>query len=288
MYSNIDDFLKDDLEKNEEEKKNMIHEMVDILDINQLSEVIQFLREPFFTKKLEPYLINGEIPPIESAEFLFLVQSAKYNGNIVKKIVRKAGVSDYYFEKFIFKYRLREVSNGIFIFPQKEIDGNFLFQTQYTRSVISHETALYMHDLSDVIPTKTIMSMPNSYKLSQVEKNEGRYIDIYKDFYNDYRTFIVEYSQNDPIYLIKNNPIGSQQIKIMHTYQGNEVRVTSIERTIADVFKPVSHVEEEVKEEALRRYYKQNPHDNKRLLRIAKQQDVEHEIKHYLWDLQLY
>lgn len=288
MQPYLEDFFKDDFSKSEEEKRNMIHEMIDILDTNQLSEVIEFLREPFFSKKLKDYLVDGVIPPMESPEFMFLLQSAKYNGNIVKKIVRKAGVSDYYFEKFIFKYNLEEVSKGMYLFPHKEIDGNFLFQNQYTRSVISHETALYMHDLSDVIPTKTTMSMPTSYKLSQIEKNEGRFVKIKKTLFYDYKTLEIQYYQNDPIYLVKNDSIGNTQIKIMHTAHGNDVRVTSVERTIADIFKPFSSVEEEVKEKALEKYFENKSNDKVRLLRIAKQQNVEHEIKNYLWKLRLY
>ncbi|MFK4935460.1 type IV toxin-antitoxin system AbiEi family antitoxin domain-containing protein [Lactococcus garvieae] len=289
MYSNIYDFFTSNIEKTEEEKKNMIHEMVDIMDMDQLSEVINFLKEPYFSKKLKQYLINDMLPSIKSPEFLFLLHLAKYNGNLVKKFARENKLSDYYIDKFINKYSLKEVSKGIYVFPENEIDGNFVFQAQYTRSVISHETALYMHDLSDVIPRKTIMSMPISYKLSQVEKNERKYIKVHKETLDSNRTYyIVEYYQNDPIYLIKNQPIGNSQIQLMNTHQGNEVKVTSIERTIADIFKPSSNVEEEIKETALERYSKRKNYDKTRLLRISKQQNVEKEIEHTLWKLKLH
>ncbi|WDA67280.1 type IV toxin-antitoxin system AbiEi family antitoxin domain-containing protein [Lactococcus lactis] len=289
MYSTIYDVFINNIDKSEEEKKNMIHEMVDIMDIDQLSKVIDFLKEPYFLKKLKPYLVNDMLPPIESPEFLFLLQLAKYNGNLVKKLARENKLSDYYIDKFINKYRLREVSKSIYVFPGNEIDGNFVFQAQYTRSVISHETALYMHDLSDVIPRKTIMSMPISYKLSQVEKNERKYIKVHKEVLGSNRTYyVVEYYQNDPIYLMKNQPIGNSQIQLMNTQQGNEVRVTSVERTIADIFKPSSNVEEEVKETALEQYSKRGNYDKSRLLRISKQQNVEKEIEHTLWKLKLH
>lgn len=289
MYSTIYDVFINNIDKSEEEKKNMIHEMVDIMDIDQLSKVIDFLKEPYFFKKLKPYLVNDMLPPIESPEFLFLLQLAKYNGNLVKKLARENKLSDYYIDKFINKYRLREVSKSIYVFPGNEIDGNFVFQAQYTRSVISHETALYMHDLSDVIPRKTIMSMPISYKLSQVEKNERKYIRVHKEVLDSNRTYyVVEYYQNDPIYLMRNQPIGNSQIQLMNTQQGNEVRVTSVERTIADIFKPSSNVEEEVKETALEQYSKRGNYDKSRLLRMSKQQNVEKEIEHTLWKLKLH
>ncbi len=49
MYSNIYDFFLNNIEKSEEEK-NMIHEMVDIMDIDQLSKVIDFLKESYLKK----------------------------------------------------------------------------------------------------------------------------------------------------------------------------------------------------------------------------------------------
>lgn len=289
MYSNVYDFFINNIETSKEEKKNMIHEMLDIMDSDQLSKTIDFLKKPYFSKKLKPYLVDDTLPPIESPEFLFLLQLAKYNGNLVKKLARENKLSDYYIDKFINKYSLEKVSRSIYVFPENEIDGNFVFQAQYTRSVISHETALYMHDLSDVIPKKTIMSMPISYKLSQVEKNERKYIKVRKEIIDRNRTYyIVEYYQNDPIYLMKNQPIRKSQIQLMNTQQGNEVRVTSVERTIADIFKPSSNVEEEVKEKALKRYSKRKTFDKTRLLRISKQQNVEKEVEHTLWKLKLH
>ncbi|OTN77531.1 hypothetical protein A5886_002631 [Enterococcus sp. 8G7_MSG3316] len=288
MYSELDDFLESESGKSIEDKKNMINEMVDILDLEQLTQVIHFLKEPFYTNTLKDYLLDSRLPDIKSKEFLFLVQAAKYSGNIVKKLMNKSGISNYYLDKFIDKYNLQEVSSGAYIFPHKSIDAPFLFQSHYSRAVISHESALYMLDLTDVIPRRTIMSMPKDYKFSQLEKISNRYIDIYGELYNHTKSLVLNYYENDPIFLTRNAPIGGTQIVTTKTRHNNPIRMTSAERTIADIFTPNANTEEEVKYEALKKYHDLYPQGSNRLRRIAHQQGVLEVLDKYLWELQLF
>ena len=283
MYSDLNHFLEDMRSKTIEEQKMMIN----ALNFGQLSQVINFLKEPFFTNKLKDYLLDSTLPDIKSKEFLFLVQAEKYNGNIVRKFMNEADISNYYLDKFINKYQLKKISSGMYIFPHKTLDAPFLFQSQYSKAVISHETALYMLDLSDVIPRHTIMSMPKDYKLSQIEKNANRYMKIYDGLYNNNKSLIISYPENDPILLTRNAPIDSAQIVLKKTMNNNPVRVTSAEKTIADVLAPNSTTEEEVKYEALKKYYDLHPRDSKRLRRIAQKQGVLKVLDKYLWELKL-
>lgn len=287
MSFELNEFWEDSSNKTREEKKKLIHEMVDIFDDKQLSEVMDYLRTPFFTYKLQEYLLDSTVLDLDKKEFKFLVQAANYNGNIVRKLMNKADISNYYLDKFIDKYKLREISKGIYIFPHKNIDALFLFQAQYTKAVISHESALYMLGLSDVIPRKTIMSMPKTYKFSQLEKNENYYIEIDKAEFNNNNSLVLRYEANDPIFLTKNEPIGSRQIVMEKTMNNNLVRVTSAERTIADILTPNANTEEEIKVEALKKYYALYPQNSTRLRNIANKQNVREKLDKYLWELQL-
>lgn len=287
MYSDLNHFLEDMRSKTIEDQKMMINEMIDALNFDQLSQVINFLKEPFFTNKLSDYLLDSTLPDLESKELLFLVQAAKYNGNIVRKFMNKAGISNYYLDKFIDKYQLKKISSGMYIFPHKTLDAPFLFQSQYSKAVISHETALYMLDLSDVIPRRTIMSMPRDYKLSQIEKNANHYMKICDGLYNNNKSLIISYPENDPILLTRNAPIDSAQIVLKKTMNNNLVRVTSAEKTIADVLAPNSTTEEEVKYEAIKKYYDLHPRDSKRLRSVAQKQGILKVLDKYLWELKL-
>lgn len=270
------------------EQKKLITEMVATLEPEQLGQVIEFLKKPFFTHKLKDYLIDSELPDIQSKEFQFLVQAAKYDGNIVRKIMNEENISHYYLDKFIDKYHLKKISPGSYIFPQKRIDAPFLFQVQYSKSVISHESALYMLDLTDVIPKKIIMSMPKDYKFSQLEKRRNEFIQIYYDTYNGNKSLVICYPENEPIFLTKNAPIGKQEIVTKPTISQNPVRVTSEERTIADILAPNSNVEEEVKQMALIKYHQKHSHDMVRLRRITAKQKALTELDDYLVKLKIH
>lgn len=279
-------------QENLDEKRKLLYEMIDILESEKLSEVIHILSEPYFNKKLKDYLIGDELPPTDSVEFLFLVQAQKYNGNIVRKIMNKVGISDYYLKKFIYKYDLREISSGIYIFPSKPIDGPYLFQLQYSKAVISHETALYYLDLTDVIPKRTIMSMPKKYKLSQLystKNSHGDYKKSYSTFdsYKEKEEVVVEYSENDPILVVNNELIVTDQKVQKKSFNDNPLFVTSPERTISDVLKPNSHTEEEIKVEAIKKYFELYPSNTIKLRRTAKQQNVLRKLDEYLWNLRL-
>lgn len=284
MYSSSDYILMHPENMDIEEKKNLVHSMIEILEDQQLTEIIQILEAPYFQKKLKEYLDYNSLPPIDSPEFLFLVEAAKYNGNIVKRLLSKAGLSSYYIDKFIYKYELIEISKGLYVFPQKSIDAQFLFQAKYTKSVISHETALYLHDLSDVIPKKTIMSLPTNSNFKQFDRDINHSEYMYVSWGNEYSSTspIFYFHNNDPIVVVRNNMILKKDISFKETYYGNTIKVTSPERTIADIFKTSSKVEEEIKYTSLRNYLHKNPDNSTRLLRIAKQQKVYDEIKYYL------
>lgn len=289
MYFDIEEVLKSNLIEDCDNKKEVITEMISILDEIQLTEVISFLRNPFFTKKLEDYLISNHLPPIESEEFLFLIQAAKYNGNIVQKAVRKSGLSNYYIKNFVNKYNLTEIGKGLFVFPNKEVDAQFLFQQQYSKSAVSHESALYMLGLSDIIPLQTIMSMPKDYNLSQLIQSKNNNINIFETHNtNTGKELILEYIGNDPIIVKRNEKIATNEINTKITKNGNQVRVTSAERTIADILKQNSFVEEEIKEMAIIRYFKEPYSNVTKLRRIAKGQKVLKILDEYLWNLKLH
>lgn len=291
MYDTMTAFLEKDLTRNAAEKRKLAIEMITLLDDDELSQAIEDLGDTFLSHQLKDFLVDQKIPEEHSAEFRFLVQAQKYNGNIARKEMIKSGISAYSIQKFIEKYRLKEVASGFYLFPNKQIDGAFLFQMQYTKSVISHETALYYLGLSDVVPRQTIMSMPKKYKLTQLYQARDA-ITPYRNIFS-YSEFNrsgvrVEYAGNDPIFVIRNSPIEEKQIVSCKTHYNNCVRVTSMERSIVDVLNPASRIEEEIKVEALRRYFKLDSAKKNRLRRIADELKLLEELDNYLWKLKLH
>lgn len=257
--------------------------MLDEKDINQLFEDIE--------QRYYCYPLEGELPPFDSAEFRFKEYMAKNNGNVFRRDMKKMNITPYMFKKFIKEYNLIEVSDGVYVSPKSEIDGEFLFQGQYKTSVVSHETALYYHELSDVIPSYIKMSMPNQYKLSQLltDKNmNGNYRSICKEHILDSEEVVVRYRENVPIILVTQNNIpDAQQVEYTNRL-GNTIRLTSVERTLVDSLKLATKLEEEVKVSALTRYANSERKNMTRLRRIAQQQGILKLLDYYLVKHSLY
>lgn len=318
MKAGLDNIKKniDHLEASTDDaKRKLIKEMSETLNSKELVEAIEFMQSPFFMYHLKDFIVEDRLPTSDSPEFTFLLLAEKYNGNITRKAMASAGISKYSQKKFIEKYELKEINPGYYVFPNKAIDGIFLFQQQYSKAVISHDTALYYHGLNDVIPKGTLMSMPENYKITQLHSkndsdNEFRKTSIISGSSNrDYETeqsenlvvdfglsqgrkdgtaVLVEYEENDPIVVIRNNNIPQSQITQKETIYQNPARVTTMERSIVDVLKPNIVTEEEVKEVALTRYFELEKSNKVRLRRIANEQNVGKILDNYLWKLKLH
>ena len=102
--------------------KRISTNMLDTFNHEQLLSIIDVMKNTYFMNELSTYLVDDNLPDVGTEEFNFLVLANKYKGNIIRKIVRDEGISDYYLRKFVLKYNLTEVDKGVYIFPHKKKD----------------------------------------------------------------------------------------------------------------------------------------------------------------------
>lgn len=274
------------------EKREVIDRMAMELQGDQLIQVIETMMVPYLTVQMRDYMVDEQLPKMDSQEFQFLVKAQENNGVLSKKETKEAGITPYSFNKFIKKYRLKEIVRGIYIFSNKPIDGLYLFQKQYSKAVVSHETALYYLGLNDVLPKEKITSLPRNYKMTQLyttKESTTNYRTVYpaSEWNSEKKGVFIIYRENDPIRVVGNRPIPETQIRKIDSGYGNLIRVTSMERAIADILSTRWEVEDEIKEVALRRYFEQESLNRNRLRRIANQQKVLKELDEWLLKLKL-
>lgn len=289
MDETVNSLLKKIPNDSLEKKKKILSSLVDELPEDKLNELIENLSATYFQNKLAKYTQHSPLPPRNSPEFRFLLLAEEYNGNVVRKLFTQNGISPFTFNKCVKKYNLLEISPGFYVFSSIPPDGPFLLQQQYASAVVSHETALYYLGLSDVTPKKVIMSMPKNYNFSQIMQaqnanNPFRKISEVTTSQN-ISALSVDYFDNDPILLIRNNDIADEEKMSVKSFYGNLIYVTTPERSIADALKPRFHVEEEIITSAIARYFNSGAVNQTKLRRIAKQQNVPAELDHYLWQL---
>ena len=85
------------------------------------------------------------------------------NGIITTSQVIAANIPRYYLRKMLDKGLLTKVDRGIYIKPEMWEDEMYILQYKYSRGIFSHETALYIHGLTDKTPMKYSMTFPYGY-----------------------------------------------------------------------------------------------------------------------------
>ena len=133
----------------------------------------------------------------------------------------------------------------------------YLLHLRCPQAVFSHDTALFLHDLTDREPlayTVTVKSGYNPHRL----KDDG--VNVYR---------------------IKAE-LHSLGLSQTNTPFGNPVAVYDLERTVCDVVRSRSGMDAQILRDALRRYTGRRDRDLRRLMRYAGAFHVENILRRYL------
>ena len=155
--------------------------------------------------------------------------------------------------------QLERLRPGLYQLKGKVIDDFVLISSNSNRIIFSHQTALYLYDLSDRTPNVFHISVPQGYNASHIK--------------NRYKDLQVHYVKKD-LY-----EIGKTEIK---SPQGNFIPVYDIERTICDIIIDRERIDKQIFTDAIKRYFKS---PNKNLIRIIKYSrlfKIEDEIRKYM------
>ena len=152
--------------------------------------------------------------------------------------------------------RLRPV---LYQLKGKVIEDFVLISSNSNRIIFSHQTALYLHDLSDRTPNVFHISVPQGYNASHIKK---RYEDLQ-----------VHYVKKE-LY-----ELGKSEIK---SPQGNLIPVYDIERTICDIIIDREKIDKQIFTEAIKRYFKSPNKNLRRLIKYSRLFNIEDEIRKYM------
>lgn len=125
--------------------------------------------------------------------------------------------------------KIKRVARGIYSLPDALVDTLYVLQLRCKKGVYSHETALYLHGVSDRTPLENIMTVPSGYNVESFSEDpvSFRYINS------------------------KLHKIGVTQMKTSH---GNMVSVYDLERTICDIIRSRETIDKAIVNSALREY----------------------------------
>src|SRR5665647_2653089 len=179
------------------------------------------------------------------------------NGVVTSAQVTKDGILRQHLKVLVDKGLLEHSGRGLYIVPTVFDDEMFNLQMRFKRGIFSHETALFLLDLTDRTPIKYSMTFPLGYNTSILNREKVKCYRVKEELYE----------------------LGIITAK---SPSGNEVRLYNAERTLCDILKGSSKTDIQIVTEAFKRYTKLNNKDIPLLSQYAKIFRVEKKLRSYL------
>ncbi len=181
------------------------------------------------------------------------------NGIITVKEAEKIGVKRHTLAKLVKQNKLERVKNGLYKDKNDILDEFVLISSKNNKVVFSHQTALFLHDLSDRTPNNFHITVPQGYNASHLKR-------LGKDL-------IIHYVKVD------NFEIGIDMIKTLY---GNTVQVYDKERTICDILINKKNVDKQIFVAALSKFFKHKKYNTRNLIKYSRILGVESEVRKYM------
>jgi predicted transcriptional regulator of viral defense system len=152
---------------------------------------------------------------------------------------------------------LERAERGIYISPGGLDDMLFWMQQRARKIIYSHETALFLHHMTDRTPIRYSITVPSSYKASPVLKKYCK----------------INYIKQELIDLGKTE---------MPSGMGNSIVTYNTERTLCDIIRSRNKIDNQIVIEALKNYARHDDKDLNRLYQYAEYFQVDKIIHQYL------
>lgn len=184
-----------------------------------------------------------------------LMKSSK--GVITAKLADAHDIHREYLSEFVRLGKLERIAHGIYITPDVWEDKMLIHQLRKEKMIYSHETALFLNDLTDRDPVAYSVTVPTGYNTSKLNKDGLIVHTIKKELFD----------------------LG---ICTKQTTFGNDIRTYSMERSICDILRDRNNQDAAVVSDALKRYARRPDKDLNMIMKYANLFRVEKILRNYL------
>jgi predicted transcriptional regulator of viral defense system len=191
----------------------------------------------------------------DEAEILYMAET--HQGLITSTQVTEAGIPRRCLTSMVRSGLLVRVERGLYTLPETWEDELYILQWRFSRGIFSHETALYLHAMTDRTPSRYTMTFPFGYNPGNVLKRG-----------------VVAKVANEETY-----PLG---IMTLASPSGNSLKVYDIERTLCDMVRTRHKADIQVVNQAMRMYATSREKDIGRLMDYAQRLRVKPKILTYM------
>jgi len=211
----------------------------------------------FYTNKL--YNVCMKVKGCDSMNtFEKIINYMSENKGIVSTAdIVKLGIDKKYLSLMTQKGLIERVSRGVYVLPNTLEDEFYSIGVRCKKGIFSHETALFLHDLSDRTPLAFSITLPKGYNPSSL-KDLG-----------------IEFFFVKPEY----HSLG--KIKVASP-QGKEIYTYDMDRTVCDLVRSKNRIDIQIFTDALKRYSRRRDKDLNKLMRYAKVFKIDGKIREYM------
>ena len=181
---------------------------------------------------------------------------ADNDGMIRTSQVTEAGITKPVFYQYVKENNLEKIAHGVYATSDSWTDAMYLLHLRCKQAVFSHETALFLHDLTRE-PTEYEITVKTGYNPSKLKNDGIKVYTVKKEFHE-------------------------KGIIRMQTSFGNSVPVYSMERTICDIIRKGNNTEMQTVQTALKQYVTRKDKNLRLLMQYAKDFHVEKILRQYL------
>lgn len=183
--------------------------------------------------------------------------ASKHGGIIEAKIAAQRGISKAMLYKLCKEDKIHRIVKGQYILPDDMQDELLSISKRSDKIIFSHETALFLHGISDRTPFEHTITAPSGCIPSAAIKSECKVYYIKPELFE----------------------LGKTMLK---TPAGNEVQAYDLERTVCDVIRSRNKLGTETFLAALKMYAASPKKNLNKLNTYAKQMRVEKVLRQYL------
>ena len=185
-------------------------------------------------------------------------QIYKNNGGLlILREASKQGISKYDFYSFVEENGFERVGRGVYSSADVWLDAMLLIHLRSEQAIFSHETALFLHDMTDREPFIYSVTVKTGYNPHRLKEDGIKVYTIKEELH--------ELGLSEAI-----------------TPFGHLVPVYDKERTLCDILRNRKNVDKQILQDALKSYSKRQDKDLRRLMSYAETFRVKSILKPYL------
>lgn len=182
---------------------------------------------------------------------------ADHDGIVQTSQVVAEGISKPFFYDYVKEKKLEHVAHGVYASADAWIDALYLIHIRSKQAVFSHETALFLHDLTDREPEPYSITVKTGYNPTRLKADGVQ------------------------VYTVKPelHPVGCTSVP---TSFGHIVPVYDMERTICDLIRSRKGIEIQTFQDAIKQYVRRKDKNLRTLMQYSAMFRVEKILRQYL------